>query len=84
MFEGHARFACGFRIRATPGLHYISWGIASSTLRLPVRLMMKPDLNIADLRIRRNSVNVMTLNLMGGGYRMPVLAMVLRMARDLA
>ena len=45
----HARFACGFRISATPGLRYMSWGTASSTLRLLFRPMMKPDLNIADL-----------------------------------
>jgi len=49
MLDGQLRFAYGFRISATPGLRYISWGIASSTLRLPFRLMMKPDLNIADL-----------------------------------
>jgi hypothetical protein len=30
------RFACGFEMNATPGLHYISWGIASSILRLPL------------------------------------------------
>jgi hypothetical protein len=32
----------GFGMNATPGLHCISWGIASSTLRLPLHWMMKP------------------------------------------
>ncbi len=62
MIEGQTRIAYGFRISATPGLRYISWGIASSTLRLPFRLLMKPDLNTADLRIRLYSVYIMTLN----------------------
>jgi hypothetical protein len=33
----------GFGMNATPGLHCISWGIASSTLRLPPHWMMKPN-----------------------------------------
>jgi hypothetical protein len=34
-------FVIGFRMNATPGLHCISWGIASSTLRLSPQEMMK-------------------------------------------
>lgn len=33
----------GFGMNATPGLHCISWGIASSTLRLPPHEMVKPN-----------------------------------------
>jgi hypothetical protein len=38
-----ALFVIGFGMNATPGLHCISWGIASSTLRLSPQEMMKPN-----------------------------------------